>query len=70
LEFSQSCGTSDSEAASTPRSDTDNLEMHGLIREARSFVAFAALLLPPPRKSGVYPMGKEGLAAQVMLKLS
>ena len=29
LEFSESCGRSDSEAASTPRSDTDNLWMHG-----------------------------------------
>ena len=29
LEFSESCGKRDSEAASTPRSDADNLWMHG-----------------------------------------
>ena len=35
LEFSESCGRSDSEAASTPRSDADNLAMHvGVIRNA------------------------------------
>jgi len=29
LEFSESCGKSDIEAASTPRSDADNFWMHG-----------------------------------------
>ena len=29
LEFSESCGRCDSEAASTPRSDADELWMHG-----------------------------------------
>ena len=31
LEFSESCGRSDSEAASTPRSDAENLWMHGFV---------------------------------------
>ena len=30
LEFSESCGRSDNEAASTPRSDADKLWMHGI----------------------------------------
>ena len=35
LEFSESCARSDSEAASTPRSETDNFGMHGRMRSGQ-----------------------------------
>src|SRR6185503_991610 len=38
LEFSDSCGRSDSEAASTPRSDTENLRMHGAKLKITEFI--------------------------------